>query len=346
MAVPSRLSIATRTAYLKSVWDNVITNNPAWAFLQRKGNISFNQTGTSVDWPVEVGEHVAAPRTAGAARTFADHNHFIRPVLTPVVRDFTDRMTWEESQMNRGDEAIIKVEKNILARMGKNMKKDLQSQLLIGDGTGGSVSGLAAIFSDDGTTIATGKEYNPNGTYGGYSLAIDGLVGSVDDPVSKAFTPLIVNALDAEFDISAGTGTTWRTNCTGAIRYAIQKLCFSQDPEYRPDVVILNQADFITFLNANDSKIRLNHEMKVGTDTLGFENVVGDLGVPIIWDENMPAGEGMVLNFDQMFADFWHEGPVYLDDDKDITTNARLYAAESLWQMRINPRYQGKIITA
>lgn len=346
MAIPSRLSITTRAAYLKSVWDNVVTNNPAWAFLQRKGNITFNQTGTSVDWPVEVGEHVASSRTAGAARTFADHNHYIRPTLTPVVRDFTDRMTWEEGQMNRGEEAIIKAEKNILNRMGKNMKKDLAYQLLVGSGSNGNVSGLASIFSDDGTTIETGKEYNPNGTYGGYSLAIDGLVGSVDDPVSKAFTPLIVNALDAEFDISAGTGTTWKTNCNGAIRYAVQKVTYSQDPEFRPDVVILNQSDFIAYLNANDSRIELNHTMKVGTDMLGFDNVLCDAGIPVIWDENMPAGQGMVLNFDQIFADFWHEGPVYLDDDKDITTNARLYAAESLWQMRINPRYQAKIITA
>ena len=342
----TRLSVTTRAAYLKGVWDNVVSNNPAWALLNAKGNIEFDQSGNTVDWNVEVGEHSGAARTIGAARSFADKNHWIAPSLAPVVRDFTDRLTWEEGRMNRGEEARVKLEKNMLKRMGKNMKKDLSEQLILGDGTSGSVSGLASIFSDDGTTIATGKEYNPNGTYAGYSMAINGLSGVADDVDTKAFTPLIVNALDAEFDIASGSGTTWATNSAGAIRYAIQQLCFSQDSDYKPDVVLLNKTDFIAYLNGNDDKIQLNHEMKVGTDYLGFENVAADLSTPVIWDESVPAGIGYVLNFDQMGAHFWHEGAVHLEEDHDITTNSELYAAESLWQLRIDPRYQGKIITA
>lgn len=346
MTVPTRLSVTTRANYLKGIWDNVTDYNPFWAFLKRLGTIKYNETGRSIDWNVEVGEHSGSARTIGASRSFADRNHYIAPTLEPVVRDFTDRITWEEGQMNRGEEARVKVQKDLLMRMGKNMKKDLSEQAILGDGTSGSVSGLAAIFSDDGTTIVTGKEYNPNGTYGGYSMAIGGLVGTADDVGDYAFTPLIVNALDAEFDIAAGTGTTWAANCKGAIRYAIQNRCFSMDPEYKPDVVLLNRADFITYLNANDSRIQLNHETKVGNDFLGFESVYADLGVPVTWDEHVPAGEGYVLNFSQMGCHFWHEGPVYLDDDKDIQTNAQLYAAEALYQLRINPRYQAKIVTA
>jgi len=346
MAVPTRLSVTTRTNYLNAIWDNIQDNVVAWAMLKRKGNITYNETGSAVEWNAEVGEHKGSARTIGDARSFEDKNHYINPALTPVVRDFTDRITWEEGQMNRGAEARVKLEKTIMKRMGKNMKKDLASQLIIGDGTGGDVSGLASIFSDDGTTIEGGKQYNPNGTYAGYSLALGGLDGIADDVEAGAFAPLIVNALDAEFDIAAGTGTTWASNSTGAIRYAIQKLCYSNDPEFKPDVVILNRNDYIAYLNGNDDKIRLNHEMKVGTDHLGFENVAGDLNTPVVWDEFVPDGVGYVVNFDQIGAHFWHEGAVYLDDDNDIKTNAQLYAAEALWQLRINPRYQGKIITA
>lgn len=389
------ISPITIANYGRVAWQNVAENNPSAKMLMAKGNINSDQAGTSLVWPIEAGRH--------DVYIVSDYQD-VTDLYTPRKRYTQATLPWGEAaafraiskgqlRQNGGQQALVQFAKKEIPAMfrdlavGSNTTAGVQNasgtqggvfwqflnmNALSYTGSGNPLYGLPSVFQGNSaitwsSNTKTGTINNTN--YAGLTCVAGGLASTVDGAENDAWTPSALNT----------TATAWGNTTTLTFRanfFEIMSEAFSlssrfsgSDQSLNPDCALLARSMYVDAqvqIAAKQSFLLTSGVKKaavfgIGSDTM---NGITHNGYPILWDENMPANTGYVLNFSQIFMDKLPQlqisgdsvpglnmgGPVpedvadasmfetevkYNDGRRAVTVSATFPG-----QIRINPRYQ------
>lgn len=376
--------------YARGAWDGVTRNHRVMRDLKAKGQISYNETGEEVQGPVEAGRH--RPIVSAPGMDLSEY-------FQPRVRHARYTLPWGEIanatvldrgmlRRNSGKEALVKLSDTEIPAMIRDtltQTDGLIHQFLNQDGNGYSGSGLpmyglpscllgpgtASLEGFDPDTgastgvaaAATDREVCSGGsdTYAGLSLAPGGLTG-VDNVEYDAWMPTLVNAASSGFP---GTGVSGKI--LESLQYLVTRMnrFSSSDPSKMPDWGVLSR-DYHVYLGealaAKQTVYVQNDQRQVSTPNLGYNpHTLPHAGVEWIWDDNMPASSGYLLNLNAvelkiqpLYADQENGAPFKVDSPEDagiIETNVnfdwirRQYVVSATipGQFCLFPRYLGRI---
>lgn len=328
MAAPNDvISPITIANYGKIAWDGISQNNPFFKTLLQKGNINRNVGGTSVDWPIEAGRHDVY---------YVDNYEDVTAKYTPRKRYVRATIPWGQVatfrafdlgmfRQNSGDQALVRFRDTEVPAMFRDLFVGgngagtqgvgygiLNTNGSTYSGTGLPIYGLPSIFTGNNAISwsAGAKEGTiANTSYAGLSCVLSGLSSSVDGVEPDAWTPTAVNTTSTAWAGGAGPNNTFRYNAFEILNYAIGKSQrFSGSDRTKAPTCGL-----LTFAMMQDLNYQLTQKQtiflsnKVGKDqTAGIginTNEAYHNGLPFMWDENLPASTGYILNFDQMWLD-------------------------------------------
>lgn len=392
MATPlDVISPITIANYGRVAWQNVAENNPSAKLLMAKGNINADQYGTSLVWPIEAGRH--------DVYVVSDYQD-VTDLYTPRKRYAQPTLPWGEVaafraiskgqlRQNGGQTALVQFAKKEIPAMFRDLAvannlqngtnsvggvfwQFLNMNALSYSGSGTPLYGLPSVFTGNAaiTWSSNTKAGTINNTnYAGLTCVAGGLSSTVDGAENDAWTPSALNTTSTAWANTASS--TFRGNFFEIMSEAISLSSrFSgSDTSLMPDCTLLARSMYVdaqyniaakqSFLLT--SGVKKNAVFGIGSDTM---NGLTHNGLPIYWDENMPASTGYVLNFSQIFLDKLPMmqisgdsvpglnlgGPVpedvadpsmfetevkYNDGRRAVTVSATFPG-----QMRVNPRYQ------
>lgn len=303
----------TITNYERDFVDGITQHNPTFKLLNDKGNIKRNVGGTSLTWELEAGRHDVhiVDDYEDVAAKYTPRKRFAQPTLNWGELAVFRAISKGQLRQNSGQEALVRFRDEEVPAMFRDAifaTNGLAHQFLNQDGTdysgtGRPMFGLPTLFTDV-TWAAGSKEGTVAGSYAGLSMALSGI--SVDGAESDAWTPTAVNTTSTAWGGGAGNAT-FRYNAFEILTYAMAKASrFSaNDPKKMPDCGILAQSLFIDLGYQIQAKqtIFLGGKVGKGQDQgIGYGNdkTLYHNGLPIHWDENMPASTGYILNFSQI----------------------------------------------
>lgn len=256
------------------------------ALMKKKGKIKYGCSGGQFRWVVRTKDHDLKD-FQDFVPVDVERLHTVENAFLPWRGYYIhDAISLREKLEQGGPEAMIKVFANREEVMRDGAMRGLADQMYI-DGTLAANSnkfhgiesfmGIGAQTSSD--IIAT----THNSTYANLSTA----VGTVSSTNTRLWTPTIINT-----DHDPGSGTqSWANYADEYIRTAILRTTYGNDPRNRPDLIILTRAAYEDYLNLIDDKERI--PVKKGSSSLlvklGFGNHVEQDGVPIMWEEAVPA---------------------------------------------------------
>lgn len=357
--------MTTAPLYLKQVSDQTIRNRMLLAMLQKKDRIVMNMSGYEMNWDVQYRVH---PVTAYGDFNNLDYNRtnlWKQAVLGWRGYKSTDAYSRMESQMNKGDVAIINRASSILGNLSKAVTKRLGSEMYVDGFASGNELRLCGFgsFSGQGTCASTDKVCQPSDTYAGLSTSLADQGGTwttnltgTDIPNATVATDWPLGSGSEEYDYwcpkifnaTASTwgtgGTTWATNCENILRYAQQCMIQGGGEEDKPNLALLNGNWMIDFKNRMSSKQRIIVNQDLGAKDLGFPSALNFEGLTLDSDFDVPANEGYVFNIDQMALmcledELLHnEGPHY-----EPTRDAWLFNVGIFGNLMFNPKYFAKI---
>jgi hypothetical protein len=331
--------------YIREEEVNILRNRKLTALLKKRGRITFNWSGTAMDWKVRYRRTPLTGFADGDTVTFSRQGHDKTAVLDWRGYSAADAMTKGEYLMNRGTEAIIKLFDSRNKRLLEDVEDQFGQQFYI-DGTAAGntklLHGIESFMGNSGAVSANGNA-TPSGSFAGLSC-IPGNYGGTwtgtwpngrGDPEYDFWAPIIVDVGNTLF-VPGGT-TPGSTNelwgfrdsnnnsvAVEAVSYAIIKGKKSPSARGQLDLFFLNDEAYRQYLPGLRSKERIlvnNAESELVK--LGFGDVVQQDGKDITWEYGLPAGViGYGLNLDQMElrsqqAQVWvPEGPSFDDASK------------------------------
>lgn len=368
----SRVINSTIRNYIRTEEVNILRNRKLTALLKKRGRITFNWSGVSMDWKVRYRRTPMVGFADGDTVTFTRQDHDKTAVLDWRGYSAADAMTKGEYLQNRGTEAIIKLFDTRNKRLLEDVEDQFGQQFYI-DGTLAANSklmhGIESFMQNSGA-VANNGSATPSGTFAGLSC-IPGNYGGTwsasgslawpngrGDPEYDFWAPLIVDVGNAMF-VPGGTvaGTTnelWNfADSAGnsvaleAVSYAIIKGKKSPSSKGQLDLFFLNDEAYRQYLPRLRSKERIvvnNNQSELVS--LGFGDVVQQDGKDITWEYGLPTGViGYGLNLDQMElrsqqAQVWvPEGPSFDDASKTWRWSIDFFG-NTVW----NPKYQVKLL--
>src|SRR5215471_6432720 len=105
----SRITNSTIKKYIREVEVNILRNRKLTALMKKKGRITFNWSGTAMDWKVKYKRVRLTPYADGDTLQFDRKDRYKTAVLDWRGYASTDSMTKGEFLQNRSTEAIIKL---------------------------------------------------------------------------------------------------------------------------------------------------------------------------------------------------------------------------------------------
>ncbi len=347
--------------YVREAFDATMRNYVVFNMIQKKGNVALGESGLSVDWPIQVLEPEVTPHGNGALVDYAPTDLYRRAVLDWRGYRSTDSMTDKDKEMNKSNEAIIKLWSTKIPNLLKKLRRQMGTEFFIDGNATGNENRFHGIESFFGVanSAATNKVSNPSDTYGGLSTAVGQFASNWSANLGTAPNATIAKdwpdgSGDAGYDATSpkpinwsasnwGSGTTtFLANCTYAIRAGHSWTRNTGGTEGAVDAVLLASNLYRDFLNANQTAIRVLAPAKEMTD-LGFKAVEFD-GYPVIDDFQVPADTGYGLNFDditlrclgsQMFRT---KGPIW-----DHNRDAYVFFAGIWGNFTMNPKCHFKL---
>ena len=355
----------TRHKYMKGASDLTMRKRLLLAMLKKRGRFEYNCSGDELRWQVEFSQPPVSAYGDGGVIDFSNHDAYRQLGVDWRGYVATDTMTKKQRQMNRGDEALVKVfagkQKNLMKAVRDNFCGELYRD---GEAAGreNNVHGLET-FMGTGTTVAADIIAVPSDTYGETSLstAPGNLGGSwtstlATSPNANLGTDWPDGQGDSEYDYLSpkiinyssnnwGTSgaTDWESNCWRAISQMITWLTINGDDEGMPNLIPLSSDLFQGYKEAQEVKTRINIPHKESQD-LGFGLVLNQDGVGIYPDFDCPVATGYALNLAHvtiysLFPElFWMEGP-----DKDPRTLwSYLWGTGFFGNASYSPKHTGK----
>jgi hypothetical protein len=115
------------------------------------------------------------------------------------------------------------------------------------------------------------------------------------DPDADFWSPVVIN-----YNASTFGGTKWKDNCVFAIREGIHQCKRNDTKEAQIDLVVVDRAMYIQFLNAQTKNERINVSKENGLKALGFSDVTTIDNVEVTSEYAVPAGKGYGLSIGNM----------------------------------------------
>ncbi len=362
----SRIINSTTRNFIREREVNILRNRKLTALLKKRGRISYNWSGTLMDWKVQYKRVRPTPFADGDTLEFSRKDRNKTAALDWRGYSMTDSITKGEFLMNRGKEAIVKLFSGIAENLMDDIEDYFGEELYInGYGSGNSkrlhgIESFGTFTANAGNGVGTpGSTYAglncAPGTYGGTwdggttfnSLANNGWPNGRGDAQFDFWSPICVDYGDTIFPGNAAASpasNTWQYNCVEAISTGIIKSKKSKSKKGMLDVIFVDDEMYRLYLQKQRGLQRIQVERGSSTSelvALGFEDVINQDGTDITTEYGMPQGVGYGFNLDMMELRsqqaqvFVPEGP-----DQDIATKSWRFAVDFFGNMVYNPKFQ------
>ena len=363
----NRVLQTTIAEYMLGAEDNTIRNRKFLALLKAKGRITFNHSGTELNWGIRYKQRSLTGYADGDTINFARSDTFKRANLPWRGYTMNDMVTKKEKLMNRGKPALIKYVSELVENMMEDFTAKFHIQLYQDGNAAGNAKFMHGFDSFCSTTIASAGNFValPNNTYASLSTAVGTYGGTWNgnwpsgygDPEYDYWSPVLIDYTNTGWP---ETTKTWPNTCHDALRYGIIKTKRNDSVKGMLDVVMLDQELYRQWLPILDLKERVIVNPGTGSDTgqgkgarptlrnLGFGDVQNFEGAEVTWEFNVPIDgsgnmQGYGFNMDEMelcsLQDrlFVSEGPYY-----DEATLSDRFAIHMFGNLKFNPRYFAK----
>ena len=290
-----------------------------FAALEGSGNVTFNSGGRGFDWQVRYRNVPVSASNGETPKVFSRHNLWQRAYLPYRGYSVTDQITKREMLENRGAQALIDVAGKMSSRLQESMQEHLAKEIYI-DGNLPANDlrwhGLESIFATDGSINVTDGTKRAGGnaadpflypldTYAGLSTELGGVAGGlrqtgswpfVDaDPEYDYYSPIVCNAASTYF-----TGSSWGENCIEALRLAVNFAKRNDTKEDQIDMILMDRALYVDFLNKLDSRERAIVTKTNGLRSYGFGDVVEIDGIEAATEYSIPKNTAYGLSIGNM----------------------------------------------
>jgi hypothetical protein len=352
---------STRAKFTRGASDLTLRSRYLLARMKQKGRITYNNSGTELKWQVEFSQPQVRAYANGGAIDYQAHDAF-RQLSMPWRGYYVpDSMTMMDKEMNKGDEALIKLFQTKANRLNKSLSNAFPGEMLKDGSAAGRENNIhgAKTFLGTGTTVAADRIAKPDDTYGGYDTDVGANGGSWSADLGTSPNANIARDWpdgngDPEYDFlspkignwsstSWGTGSTsWEDNCWRVISQMITWLTTTGGDGGMPDVCLLASDLYQGYKNHEEAIRRINVPHKGAMD-LGFQALNQD-GVAIMSDFDVPATEGFFFNTSEIeiasLTDqlFWTK-----DVEWDPHTLSHLWVQGFFGNVKWQPKYVGHI---
>jgi hypothetical protein len=301
-----------------------------FAALEGSGQVRTNMSGRGFDWELQYRNHTPSGNNGETPRTFARQNLWKRAELEFRGAQVTDAIYKKEMLENRSAQALVNVAGKMASRLLTSMEQYLAKEWTVDGYASGNelrFHGLESFMGTNGTVnVSTGAQRTanaadpfayPTDTYAGLSTVLGAYGGSQTtgvwpngyaDPELDFFSPVVCNYTSTYFG-----GSTWKDNCTKAVREAIHQTRRNDSQEDQIDMVLLDRRLFIDFMNTLDSKERVLVSRANGLRSYGFTDVFELDGVEISGENSVPANTGYGLAIGNMEL-LCMEGQLFYDE--------------------------------
>ena len=368
MAEWTRVTNTTINNHLRDEEANIMRNRKLTAMLQGRGRVKYNCTGKGVDWRVR---YKRAPLMGfGDADTLAFPRRNRWKTAELDIRGYIagESATKKERLMNKGTEAIVKFFSELADTQREDFEDAFCDELYIdGEATGNTkrIHGFESFLKAGSNTIniSGGAERSanaadlvaaPSATYAGISTALGGIGGtwtgsfpsgtaSVDQSFDS-WSPLLVNWSS---DGWAATSDTFAVTGKEAVRFLLQYSHRNKTKKGMMDLVMLDRALYIDFLNLLDDNERFLSKQGSPTGSLmsfGFNDVVNFDGAEITSEYGMPSNTGFGINIDHLQLLSWQK-QLFVAEGPDFDPGSQSYrmSIDFYGNLKANPRFQGKL---
>ena len=354
----SRVVNSTIKKYIREREINILRNRKLTALLKKKGRISFNWSGTAMDWKVKYKRVRLTPFADGDTLEFSRKDRNKTATIDWRGYSATDSMTKGEFLQNRNTEAIIKLYSEISSDLIEDMEDAFGEEFYINGyapGNSKRIHGIesfmaAAQNAGNGAGTPTGSFAGLScvpGAYGGVwdSGTLPGWPNGRGDAQYDFWSPLVVDYGDTLFDPATHT---WANNCVEAISFAIIKSKKSKSAKGQLDVIFIEDEMYRQYVKVMRQKERILVERSAEKSpliALGFQDVINQDGTDVTWEYGMPTGLGYGFNCDMMEVRsqqaqvFVPEGP-----DQDIATKSWRFSVDMFGNVVWNPKFFIKLV--
>jgi hypothetical protein len=354
---------ATMPKYMKGASDLTKRKRLLMALLQKKGRYEYNLSGDECKWQVEFSQPQPAAYAGNGLVDFPQHDAHRQLSVDWRGYFLGESMSMKDKEMNKGNEALIKLFSGKQNKLMKAIRNNFCSELYkygYESGRENCIHGIESFFGT-GTTVAADRIGQPSDTYGGLSTALGNQGGSWTNTLATSPNAAVATDWpdgngDSEYDYLApkvvnysstnwGTGSTqWEDNCWRAISQLITWLTLTGDEDGRPDICVLASNLFQGYKNHEEAIRRINVPHK-GANDLGFGGVLNQDGVALQQDFDCPVNVGYMLNTSQITISslmpdlFYTKGP----DEDPRSGYATLWATGFFGNAKYQPKHMGKL---
>jgi hypothetical protein len=333
--------------------------------LKKNGRVFQGQDAGSYQntWDVEFSETVVRQMGDGGDQVFNEHDAYRQYTNDWRGYSVTDRLTYKQYLMNKGNYAMVNLYATKAAKMAKAMTNAFGAELYIdGEATGNSnrLHGLESFLGDDGTSTIADLIARPSDTYAGQSTIPGTVAGSwsaslatppnatmaTDWPFGKGSTEYDYNSPKLVNYVSNGWnagGTSWEETCERVLRQTLIWCSTTGGEEGRPTMFMLASDLFGGFQNYQSARSRIILPHKEAED-LGFSGTLNFEGVMLHYEYDCPVSVGYGINIYEMELRsldsvlFKPQGPEW-----DMKTKSFLYEIGFYGNCRYYPKHFARL---
>jgi hypothetical protein len=296
-AVTLRVDKATIKQYLRKVEDQTVQKYGLLKFLQKKGRITFNNSGTDKEWPVKKRRNTPVGMGDAETMQFNRVNRHDRATISWRSQSMNESISKMEKLQNRGKEALFKLVDKKVDTLQDDFLCDLDKQLYIDGSVTGNEQKLEGALTvvNQGTT-AQYPVPTSSDTYAGLVMAPGYYGGSLDSGASWPFGPMdpeyyFWTPWQVDYDHASFGGTSWEDNCVEALRLTIAGVAGTRGDEGLPDALWMTPLMHAQFKARQETKERIVVERgdQAGMVALGFKGAINFDGVDCLPDFHVPA---------------------------------------------------------
>lgn len=290
--------------FIRKVEPATMRRRAVMAMLQKKGRVSFNNTGHSMDWRVKKKRNVLTPYTDMQQLNFQRLSRFEEAVLPWRAYVMNEVYSEPDRLRNSGTEAIVKDVSNRVEEALEDAQEAFHDEFYIDGNAAANSERMHGIESFMGTTGAQAAGNNkiivPSdtyatlltnlGNYGGSWSTVSSNVNWPDgtgDIEYEYWTPTIIDYRSSGFSSTA----TWQANCIAAMRYALTSKSRNK-AQSDSQFFLLERTMLAEFKTEQELKERISVDKSDSPlRSLGFQAVRFD-GVDIIDEYGIPVSTG------------------------------------------------------
>jgi hypothetical protein len=352
----SRVVNSTIKKYIREREINVLRNRKLAAMLKKKGRISFNWSGTAMDWKIKYKRVRLTPFADGDTLEFSRKDRNKTATLDWRGYSATDSMTKGEFLQNRGTEAIVKLYSDIASDLLDDMEDAFGEEFYVNGYAAGNSKRIHGIESfmqanqnvGNGAATPTGSFAGLScvpGAYGGQwnSGSLPGWPNGRGDAQYDFWSPIVVDYGDTLFSSTP----SWEANCVEAISFAIIKSKKSKSAKGQLDMFLIDDEMYRLYISQMRQKERILVERSAEKSpliALGFNDVINQDGTDVTSEYGIPPCTGYGFNCDMMELRsqqaqlFVPEGP-----DQDIATKSWRFSVDMFGNVAWNVKFFVKL---